>query len=172
MKPENINNFLTKATFAPLLFETLDRISLTNAIKNEFPVYGLYSLDPNAVDYAKCVKNYLENVVDFLNFLTRVTGNKEILDLAENLIRTLKPLFEEKGINLQSTLNVLREVKLEVSESPIAYCAEELQLVKKYLGESIIIIFIVIVFSGFTALLFNYSETIVYFHRINLSGHF
>ncbi|KAJ8966409.1 hypothetical protein NQ314_003539 [Rhamnusium bicolor] len=59
-KPENINCILTKSTFCPLLVEVLNMLSLSKSIINGFKRCGLYPLDPNVVDYSKCIQNKLE----------------------------------------------------------------------------------------------------------------
>lgn len=59
-KPENLNNILTKTTFCPLLAECLKMSSLSNSIVNGFKRCGLFPLNPNAVDFSKCIQNKLE----------------------------------------------------------------------------------------------------------------
>ncbi|KAJ8949934.1 hypothetical protein NQ314_008096 [Rhamnusium bicolor] len=59
-RPENINNIITKINFCKVFQETLQNTQMDNHIIKGFRKCGLYPLDPNAVDYTKCVKNFLE----------------------------------------------------------------------------------------------------------------
>lgn len=56
----NIDNILTKNTFSPLLAEVLKMPSLPSAIIKGFERCGLFPLNPDSVDYTKCIQNKLE----------------------------------------------------------------------------------------------------------------
>lgn len=59
-KPENINAVLNKNSFCPLLEQCLKSPTLPHSIINGFKICGLFPLNPDAVDYTKCIKNKLE----------------------------------------------------------------------------------------------------------------
>ncbi|KAF2901136.1 hypothetical protein ILUMI_05055 [Ignelater luminosus] len=59
-KPENINSSVNKTNFCRLFDETLRSCEMTTAIINRFKRCELFPLNPNKVDFTKCVKNFHE----------------------------------------------------------------------------------------------------------------
>lgn len=59
-KPENVNSSVTKLYFCTLFDESLKTIKTMPQIINDFRKCRLFPLNPNNVDFTKCVRNTLE----------------------------------------------------------------------------------------------------------------
>lgn len=113
MQPENLNNHLTKITFAPLLAQTLESADMKDTIKNGFRTCGFYPFDCNAVDYSKCVKNTLEEIANIDKEQANLNVDISAIHLTEKVIYSLAPKLEEKGVNVNSIIDILEEYKIE-----------------------------------------------------------
>ena len=102
-KSENVNNCLTKVTFAPLLAETLKNSNLSKAIQNGFRTCGLYPFNPEAVDYTKCVQNVLENLSTEENQVLEVSDFEKV----KSAIEKISPQLHEKGIDVNLIVHEL-----------------------------------------------------------------
>lgn len=59
-KPENTNSCVNKTNFCQVFEEVLNKLDMRDHIKNGFRRCCLYPLNPNSVDYTKCIKNTIE----------------------------------------------------------------------------------------------------------------
>lgn len=88
IRPENINNHLTKITFAPL--------------------------DSNAVDYSKCVKSTLEDVANTNRCESNLQVDAQTIDFTKVIICFLASQFEKIGVNVDTVVNILEKAKKEL----------------------------------------------------------
>lgn len=114
-QPENVNTVLTKTTFCPLLNKVLSNTeSLTESIKNGFRKCGLYPFDPNAVDYSKCVQNFLEKRMNTSG--SKKTPSKSLkkrhFDITLQVIKHLDTNLTAKGIDVKILLDIVENAKL------------------------------------------------------------
>lgn len=115
-RPENINSTVTKLNFCTLFQDTLQGTNMTTQIKNGFRKCGLYPLNPDNIDYSKCVKNTLEkkllnqqleqNSPDIKNGI-----NEAHLEIAKQIIKKIEPKLESYGISVQVISNEIDELK-------------------------------------------------------------
>ncbi|CAH1102945.1 unnamed protein product [Psylliodes chrysocephalus] len=108
-QPEYVNVTITKLNFCRVLDETLKSINFISYVRNGFRKCGLYPLNPDNVDYTKCVKNILENKQQHSKTESKVT--LENLEIAEHCIRQTEPKLYSYGINIQVIYNELDELQ-------------------------------------------------------------
>ncbi|KAJ3625859.1 hypothetical protein MTP99_016398 [Tenebrio molitor] len=116
-KPENINSSVTKTNFCRLFKETLEASDMTVAIKNGFRKCGLFPLNPDNVDYTKCVQNALErqsNQNQFIPPLDILTF--EDYRSAEKVLKVIGPKLETYGINVNTIMNEIKFLENNRSE--------------------------------------------------------
>lgn len=106
-KSENVNSILNKTNFCPLLADCLKLTTLPETIINGFKRCGLFPLNPNAIDYSKCIQNRLE----------KNTTNKISDAISHDEIETTKKVltyFKEKlllhDINSDAVINILQNI--------------------------------------------------------------
>ncbi|KAI8127236.1 Tigger transposable element-derived protein 1 [Lucilia cuprina] len=109
LKPANNNKVVSKSTFCPLLDMVLSKMDLANTIKNGFRKCGLYPLNPENVDYTKCVQNHSEALA------IEHETNKEIketeFDIAIDIINKIAPKLRERGIDSDIVVEEICELK-------------------------------------------------------------
>ncbi|KAJ8929563.1 hypothetical protein NQ314_017726 [Rhamnusium bicolor] len=104
-KPENINSSVTKINFCRLFKETLSASDMTNAIKNGFRKCGLFPLDPDSVDYTKCVQNALERRSNQSQLPPIDIITYEEYRSAEKILKKIEPKLQTYGINVDVIMN-------------------------------------------------------------------
>lgn len=115
-KPENSNKVLNKNSFCPLLQECLESPFLPQSIINGFKRCGIYPLDPDAVDYTKCIQNDLEN--------NKNTDQLEITDqeieIAKKVLRATREKLLLQNIDSNRIITALEDIyrnRLDVHEN-------------------------------------------------------
>jgi hypothetical protein len=114
-QPENVNSSVTKLNFCTLFEETLQGTDTTNQIKNGFRKCGLFPLNPENVDYAKCVKNTLEKKLQKPDPETETIDITD-LEIAEKVIRKMESKLYTYGVNVQVIYNEIKESKPKQQE--------------------------------------------------------
>lgn len=62
-RPENINSCVTKMNFCSIFNEALtNKADFAMNVQNGFRKCGIFPLNPDAVDYTKCVLNNAEKI--------------------------------------------------------------------------------------------------------------
>lgn len=92
-KPENHNTVVTKTSFAPLLKDCQSDPNLPNSIRNGFRKCGLYPFDPEAVDYTKCVMNYVEDLEE----TRQNTLSNEAIVVTKGVLQELARTVQDVG---------------------------------------------------------------------------
>lgn len=105
MKPENINTIISKNTFFPLLEECLTLSNLPERIQNGFRSCGLYPLDPNAVNYSKCIQNKLEATTTEQQSKNDIS-QQDILT-TQKVLRVFKDELSRYNIEVDTVINAL-----------------------------------------------------------------
>ncbi|KAL1487843.1 hypothetical protein ABEB36_015493 [Hypothenemus hampei] len=112
-RPENTNTVLTKSTFCPLLKQILEKENLPLTIINGFRKCGLYPLDPNALDYTKCVQDNLKKCgkqgTDKVNSTQKI--KKRHLTTAIKIVKQLSGDLGNAGIDAEIVINVIEMAK-------------------------------------------------------------
>lgn len=111
---DNYNSVLTKATFCPLLEQTLKK-DMKETIKNGFRRCGLFPFNADAVDYTKCIQNTLElaekNTIinNELNTLSAVTMSftREEIVTAQRLIKSIKNCLENENLDGDRIVHII-----------------------------------------------------------------
>lgn len=89
----------------------------SSTIQNGFRKCGLFPLDPDAVDYSKCVKSYNQRVLSNLsetNIQERVENKYKI---ASNVIKELSSKLRACQVNPDSVLEVIAAAELTSLEN-------------------------------------------------------
>ncbi|KAG5873062.1 hypothetical protein JTB14_007699 [Gonioctena quinquepunctata] len=109
---QEVNSSVTKLNFCSLYEETLQGTSTTDQIKNAFRKCGLFPLNPDNVDYSKCVKNTSENLQK-----SSSAGQESIeptdLETAVKVIKKVELNLCEHGIDVQLVYNEIDELRPE-----------------------------------------------------------
>ena len=79
------NAVVIRASFAPLIDQTMKVAAKDTTIRNGFRVGGLYPWDPNAVDYTKCITDTPTQVANDQQTSLLVKLEKNILDLNQTI---------------------------------------------------------------------------------------
>ncbi|KAG5896446.1 hypothetical protein JTB14_022525 [Gonioctena quinquepunctata] len=107
---QEVNSSVTKLNFCPLFEETLQGTSTTDQIKNGFRKCGLFPLNPDNVDYSKCVKNTLDNLQK-----SSSAGEESIeatdLETAVKIIKKVESNLYAHGIDVQLIYNEIDELR-------------------------------------------------------------
>lgn len=130
--PGNENKVVTRELFCPLFQSSLQNNNMTQSIINGFRKCGLFPVNPEAVDYTKCIKNSLEKLHDekegksIANAISKadlITAEKVILRIRDRLIlhgidvdlivNEINSLQNENDINKNKQSN---ETTIEVGE--------------------------------------------------------
>ncbi|VEN39721.1 unnamed protein product, partial [Callosobruchus maculatus] len=106
-KPENTNAVVNKFNFCSVFQETLMTANMVDSIKNGFRRCGLFPLDPNNVDYTKCVKNTLEKQIHKENS-NRVSLSSKDFRSTEKVIKAIETQLYNYGINVEVVLNEIK----------------------------------------------------------------
>lgn len=116
-RPENFNQMITKINFCKVFDETLRDVEMVTWIVKGFEKCGLFPLNPDKVDYTKCVKNYLEkqnqrcDQVKSGNALT-----EEDMNTAIRVIESISTNLENKyNINSESILTEITEARTRLA---------------------------------------------------------
>ncbi|KAJ8909901.1 hypothetical protein NQ315_005636 [Exocentrus adspersus] len=123
-RSENINSSVNKVNFCGIFHEVLSNTeAFAENIKNGFRKSGLYPLDPNALDYTKCVKDIAENLKTSTTKQRRssegVISQRDIRS-AKKVILAIKENLNSYGVNTDVILNeitCLQETIAKISPS-------------------------------------------------------
>ncbi|KAL7306367.1 hypothetical protein TKK_0001791 [Trichogramma kaykai] len=107
---DNFDKTLTKELFAPLLFVTLTKNSIEEAIKNGFRAAGIYPFDKEAVDYTRCVKNNMENLKEKIS--KKSMDNTTSLNLLLSMLDKVKSPLNDEGIDVEIVKSVIKKFYL------------------------------------------------------------
>lgn len=107
-----VNSLLSKVTFCPLIKQVLEQKDLTTSIQNGFRKSGLFPLNPDAVDYSKCVQNAIENLN--LESCSDIAAAEQYYSVEDMLatfkvINTKRSELNSRGINVDALLQILGE---------------------------------------------------------------
>nr|CAH7740422.1 unnamed protein product [Callosobruchus chinensis] len=122
-KPENINSSVTKLNFCTLFDESLRDTNTKPQIIKGFRKCGLFPLNPNNVDFTKCVRNTLEVQSTMAVEPKNVALNDHPVSLsdvetAKRVIKIMETQLYSYGINVEVIYNELNELKPQ-QEEPI-----------------------------------------------------
>lgn len=113
-RPENVNSCVNKLNFCTLFEETLKGTNITNQIKNGFRKCGLFPLNPENVDYTKCVKDTLQNKLEKPISDQGRSADEAVsitdLETAKKVIGKIETQLYGYGINVEVIYNELNEL--------------------------------------------------------------
>ncbi|KAG5887470.1 hypothetical protein JTB14_017325 [Gonioctena quinquepunctata] len=112
--PENVNSCVTKVNFCKVFQSTLDGYDMKNHIINGFRKCGLFPLDPENVDFTKCVQNIIEQQNE-LNVETNDPLTSEEIRAAEKVILRLRNKLIPKGVNVDLIFDEIKILENEAS---------------------------------------------------------
>lgn len=112
-QPENVNCTVNKFNFCKVFQLTLEGYEMTGAIINGFKKCGLYPLNPENVDYLKCVQNIMEDLQNKNKDEQILCGNIQTQELqaAEKVIQCLKNRLFYLGIDADIIINEIKSLK-------------------------------------------------------------
>lgn len=123
-RSENINSCVTKINFCKVFNEVLkDEVDFEIKIKNGFRKCGLFPLNPDAVDYSKCVVNTAEHATkprprrSSENHITQRDINS-----AKKVINKIKNKLESYGINSEVIINEIDLLDLTTVSPKKNFC--------------------------------------------------
>lgn len=99
-RQENPNSSVTKINFCQIFEDALNNTDMAPCIVNGFRKCGLFPLDPDSVDFTKCVKNVLEK---------NVAKQPDIEITAEEIETTMKVIkgIEDKLVNRGCNVEII-----------------------------------------------------------------
>lgn len=105
-RPENVNQVITKINFCKVFQETLQNTRMENHITKGFRKCGLYPLNPDCVDYTKCVKNFLEKQQqNYASCASEQQLTTKDFDTAQRVIEKISGELEKYGISSNVVIN-------------------------------------------------------------------
>lgn len=114
-KSKNANSAINKLNFCSIFQEALMITEMKGYITNGFRKCGLFPLNPDAVDYTKCVKNTLEKNRNPNSKCETVVSNESLtnedLRVAEKVINFVKDGLNKSGINAELVINEIKKVQ-------------------------------------------------------------
>ncbi|KAG5866406.1 hypothetical protein JTB14_004562 [Gonioctena quinquepunctata] len=106
---ENVKKVFTKVDFCPIFEKVLKHPNIPKNNRNGFKACGLYSFNPDAVVYSKCVQNKLETLKKNAEVEEEIT--KEDICSTEKVLMKLKPSLSENGIDVNFILPLVKSLQ-------------------------------------------------------------
>lgn len=116
-RSENINSSITKLNFCRVFQECLGNITMTTYIINGFRKCGLFPLNPDNVDYTKCVRNTLEKqTTEHAQDLAEPLSSDDIKS-SKKVLETIRDKLVSYGVNVDVIIEEIRILELTLTSS-------------------------------------------------------
>lgn len=110
-QPENINKSVTKNNFCLLFKQIIEQPQMSTNIKNGFRKCGLFPLNPDAIDYTKCVQNTLEAINQQAANRSKTDISNQDLISTRKVLKNIAPILKKKKVNIKFIYKEIKKLR-------------------------------------------------------------